>query len=65
MKELLQFQSQQQGWAEINKDTIVTGTADKPEVSSLHIASYKQMTNRKPSYICVQKYKTILVQAWT
>jgi hypothetical protein len=41
LKDLLQFQSQQQGWAEINKDTIVKGTVDKPEVSSLHIASYR------------------------
>jgi len=38
------------GEAEINKDTIVKVTVDKPEVSSLHIALYKQMTNRKPSY---------------
>ena len=65
LKDLLQFQSKRQGWAEINKDTIVKVTVDKPEVSSLHIASYKQTTNRKPSYIYVEKGKAILVQAWT
>ena len=55
LKDLLQFQSQQQGWAEINKDTIVKVTVDKPKVSSLHIASYKH----------VKKGKAMLVQAWT
>jgi len=59
MKALLQFQSWWQGWAEINKDTILKGPVDKPEVSSLHIASYK------PSYTYVKKGENILVQAWT
>ena len=65
MKELLQFQSWRQGWAEINKDTIFQVTMDKTQVSLLHTASYKHMTNRKPSYTYVKRGKAILVEAWT
>jgi len=39
-------------------------TVDKPEVYSLHVASYKQMTNKKPWYMhvhCVKFVSTHIV----
>jgi len=44
---------------------MLKGSVDKTAVSSLHIASYKHMTNRKPSYTYVKQGKAIVVQAWT
>jgi hypothetical protein len=35
-------------WAEMNKNILVGLIVDKLEVYSLHLASYTQMTNRKP-----------------